>query len=200
MGRLLTRLGVEGQLVSRRYGSIRVYGEEEVERLRAYFRERMPRVEGGPDDAAGDKGTEERQVDGGEGQLALPPAGHVAEFLDLLEDLRNVIARASAGEGKAIAAVEEVGGVRAEVQQLRGAFSALVDENRQLREVLAAVAARLPGPPAPPLPPPRLRWRVVAEVVLIGWVVLLAVVLGAVVLQRLADVGVVTLPAWWPIG
>ena len=76
----------------------------------------------------------------------------------------------------------------------------LVEENRQLREVLSAVAARLPGPPAPPSPPPRLRWRVVAEVVLLGWVGLLAGVLGAVVLQRLADVGVVTLPAWWPIG
>ena len=50
------------------------------------------------------------------------------------------------------------------------------------------------------MPPPRFRPRAVLEVGLLGWVGLLAGVLGAVVLQRLADVGVVTLPKWWPLG
>jgi hypothetical protein len=70
----------------------------------------------------------------------------------------------------------------------------------QVERLAEILAARLPGPPSPLSLPPRFRPRPVAEVVLLAWVGLLAGVLGAIVLRRLADVGVVTLPARWPLG
>lgn len=42
------------------------------------------------------------------------------------------------------------------------------------------------------VPPPRI--------VLLAWVDLLAGVPCAIVLQRLANAGMITLPKWWPIG
>ncbi len=171
-------LGVPGRLERARHGVARCFGPEEAERLRAHLRATGPGVpieEPEPTAAPPAPGT-----------LALPVP---PEVLDLLADMRDVVARAAGAE-------IEVGAVREEVQHLGG-------QVERLAEVLDGLVHRLPSPsapPAPPSPPPRLRWRVVAEVVLLGWIGLLAGVLGAVVLQRLADVGVVTLPAWWPIG
>ena len=129
--------------------------------------------------AQGRQGVTDPPETGGDGvrQLALPPSPQLEEFMDLLADVRDVVARASAGEGRATAAVEEVATLREEV--------------RQLREVLVA---RLPGPLAPSSPPPRVRWRVVFEVVALGVVCLLAGAMVAAVARVLQINGAIVLP------
>ena len=174
--RVARQLGIAGTLVRGKRGMIRAYGEEEAVRLREYFRRSIPTA------------TEVPEPGEVEPSSTAPTPGSVPPSapswgLSLPEVLRPFMEEYQRTQAASVA----------EATHLR-------EEVHQLREVLSAVAARLPGPPAPPSPPPRLRWRVVAEVVLLGWVGLLAGVLGAVVLQRLADVGVVTLPAWWPLG
>ncbi len=163
--RVASRVGVTGSLVQRRYGSIRVFGEAEVERLHVYFRAHAPEPEEAPVVEEGEERVEERQVERGEGRLALPPAGQVGEFLDLLADLRDQLARAGAREERA------------------------VEEARQLREVLAAVAGRLPAPSTSPAAP-RIRWRACVEVAALGVVVFLAGAMVAAVARVLQVNGV----------
>ncbi|GEM_PF-3164987 len=171
--RVARQLGIAGTLVRGKRGMIRAYGEEEAVRLREYFRRSIPTATEVPEPG------EVEPPSNAPTPGSVPPSAP-SWGMSLPEVLRPFMEEYQRTQAASVA----------EATHLR-------EEVRQLREVLSA---RLPGPPAPPSPPPRLRPRVVLEVVLLGWVGLLAGVLGVVVLQRLADVGVVTLPAWWPLG
>ena len=104
--RAASRLGVKGELLRRGTWSARVFGPPEAERLRAYFREHAPEPEPVEEPVVG--GGEEPVVERQEGTLALPPAGQVGEFLDLLADLRDQLARAGAREEETVEVLRQL--------------------------------------------------------------------------------------------